>query len=261
MAKNDVLIHSQTSSLRALENQVGQITNALNSRTQGTFPSDTENARPHGKEHYKAITLRSGTQLDRADKNVVVEVANSIPDNRKTSAQPKTSSKNEKVGDKNAEANSDSSNAHNAQAKYALPLDVHPPPPFPLVEALERMPNYVMFMKYLLLKKKRLGEFEALTVGCTFMLTNKLPPKLKDPGSFTILYSIGNQYVWNALFDLGASINLMPLFVFKKLGIGEARSTIVTLQLAYQSYAHPEGKIEDVLLKVDKFIFHVDFFV
>ncbi|XP_024024961.1 uncharacterized protein LOC112092618 [Morus notabilis] len=49
--------------------------------------------------------------------------------------------------------------------------------------------------------------------------------------------------------------------IFRKLGIGEARPTTVTLQLADRSYAHPEGKIEDVLVRVDKFIFLVDFIV
>ncbi|KAL5548484.1 hypothetical protein UlMin_003715 [Ulmus minor] len=133
----------------------------------------------------------------------------------------------------------------------------------PLVEALEQMPNYVKFMKDMLTKKRQFGEFEtvALTRECSAVLQNKLPPKLKDPGSFAIPCSIGNQYFGKALCDLGASINLMPMSIFKKLGIGEARPTTVSLQLADRSIAHPEGKIEDVLVKVDKFIFPVDFIV
>ncbi|KAL5563874.1 hypothetical protein UlMin_033621 [Ulmus minor] len=125
------------------------------------------------------------------------------------------------------------------------------------------MPNYAKFMKDMLTKKRRFGEFEtvALTRECSAVLQNKLPPKLKDPGSFTIPCSIGNQYFGKALCDLGASINLMPMSIFKKLGIGEARPTTVSLQLADRSIAHPEGKIEDVLVKVDKFIFPVDFIV
>ena len=133
----------------------------------------------------------------------------------------------------------------------------------PPIEALGQMPSYVKFMKDILSKKCKLGEFE--TVGQTkahsAILKNKLPPKLKDPGSFTIPCSIGNQYFGKALCDLGASINLMPMFIFKKLGIGEARPTTVTLQLADRSFAHPEGKIEDVLVKVDKFIFPTYFIV
>ncbi|XP_038895956.1 uncharacterized protein LOC120084129 [Benincasa hispida] len=64
-----------------------------------------------------------------------------------------------------------------------------------------------------------------------------------------------------ALFDLGASINLMPLSIFKKLGIGEAQPTSVMLQLADRSIMYHEGKVEDVLLKVDKFIFLTDFII
>ncbi|KAH9801411.1 hypothetical protein KPL71_001016 [Citrus sinensis] len=93
------------------------------------------------------------------------------------------------------------------------------------------------------------------------MLQSKIPQKLKDLESFTISYSIRTKYNGKTLCDLGASINLMPLSVFKQLGVGEVRPTTVTLQLADRSHAYPEGKIEDVLVKVDKFIFLVDFIV
>ena len=63
-----------------------------------------------------------------------------------------------------------------------------------------------------------------------------------------------------ALCDLGASINLMPLSIFKRLGLGEARPTTVTLQLADRSLKHPRGIIEDVLVKVDKFIQQISSF-
>ena len=60
---------------------------------------------------------------------------------------------------------------------------------------------------------------------------------------------------------MGASINLMPKLVFQKLGIRKARPTIVMLQLVDRSYVRPEGKIEDILVKVDKFIFPADFLI
>ena len=99
------------------------------------------------------------------------------------------------------------------------------------------MPNYVKFTKDILKNKRRLGEFEtvALTKECSLLLQTKIPPKLKDPGSFAIPCSIGNTYYGRAMCDLGASINLMPMSVFKQLGIGEARPTTVTLQLANHS--------------------------
>ncbi|XP_062118604.1 uncharacterized protein LOC133832251 [Humulus lupulus] len=125
------------------------------------------------------------------------------------------------------------------------------------------MPNYVKFLKDILTKKKIHGEFEtvALTEVCSAILKNKIPPKLKDPGSFIIPCSIGGRDVGRALCDLGSSINLMPMSIFKKLGIGEARPTIVTLQLAERYTAHSEGKTEDVLIQVDKFIFLADFII
>ena len=64
------------------------------------------------------------------------------------------------------------------------------------------------------------------------ILQNKLPHKLKDLGSFTISCTIGNSYFNKALCDLSATINLMPLFVFRTLGLGEPKSTSVSLQLA-----------------------------
>ncbi|XP_024961142.1 uncharacterized protein LOC112501682 [Cynara cardunculus var. scolymus] len=108
-----------------------------------------------------------------------------------------------------------------------------------------------------------LNEFEtvAFTKECSALLTCKIPPKLKDPGSFTITCSIGGKEVGHALYDLGASINLMPLSVFNKLGIGEVRPTTVTSQLADRSIAYPKGKIEDILVQVDRFIFSANFLV
>ncbi|KAK4270868.1 hypothetical protein QN277_019636 [Acacia crassicarpa] len=125
------------------------------------------------------------------------------------------------------------------------------------------MSSYVKFMKEILSKKRRLEEFEtvALTQECSAMLTNRLPPKLKDPDSFTIPCAIGSNYSGKVLCDLGSSINLMPMSIFKQLAVGEARPTTVTLQLANCSIVLLEGKIKDVLVKVDKFIFPVDFII
>ena len=118
-------------------------------------------------------------------------------------------------------------------------------------------------MKYILSRKRRLSEFETvnLTEECSAILQRKFPQRLKDPGSFTIPYKIGNSIFKRALCDLGASINLMPLSIFRRLGLGEARPTTVTLQLAYRSLKHPRGVIEYVLVKVDKFIFLAEFIV
>ena len=101
------------------------------------------------------------------------------------------------------------------------------------------MPSYVKFMKDILSKKRKLGDYEtvALSEECSAVLQKKLPPKLRDPGSFTIPCTIGRIEEMNALCDLGASINLMPLSVFRRLQLGEAKPTTVTLQLADRSLA------------------------
>ena len=133
----------------------------------------------------------------------------------------------------------------------------------PFAEALEQMPSYVKFMKDILSRKRRLSDIETvnLTEECSAILQRKFPQKLKDPGSFIIPCKIGNSIFKRALCDLGASINLMPLSIFRRVGLGEARPTTVTLQLADRSLKHPRGVIEDVLVKVDKFIFPADVIV
>ncbi|KAM6594465.1 hypothetical protein CsatA_002168 [Cannabis sativa] len=242
MAKNDAVIQSQAASLRNLEVQLGQLANDLKNRPQGTLPSDTENPRRDGKEHCKAVTLRSGKIIES---NVAAK--GKKPLQKPPLPFPQRFKKQQDDG----------------QFRRFLDVLKQLHINIPLVEALEQMPTYVKFLKDILTKKRRLGEFEtvALTEGCSAMLKSKIPPKLKDPGSFTIPISIGGRDVGRALCDLGASINLMPMSTFRKLGIGEARPTTITLQLADRSMAHPEGKIEDVLVQVDKFIFPADFII
>ncbi|XP_062094308.1 uncharacterized protein LOC133800365 [Humulus lupulus] len=252
MAKNDAVIQSQATSLRNLETQLGQLANELRNRPQGTLPSDTENPRKDGKEHCKAVTLRSGKNVELTEDN---SIAAAIPPQNAT-GEP-TSKPPPPFPQRFQKQQQDSQFRKFLDVLKQLRINI------PLVEALEQMPNYVKFLKDILTKKRRFGEFEtvALTEGCSAILKSKIPPKLKDPGSFTIPCSIGGRDVGRALCDLGASINLMPMSIFKKLGIGEARPTTVTLQLADRSMAHPEGKIEDVLVQVDKFIFPADFII
>ena len=133
----------------------------------------------------------------------------------------------------------------------------------PFADALEHLPSYVKFMKDILSKKQKMKDYKtiALAEKCSAILQKKLPQKLKDPRSFTIPCTIGNAIFEKALCDLGASINLMPMLIFRRLGLGEAKPKIVTLQLDDRSLKHPRGIIEDVLVKVDKFIFPIDFIV
>ena len=84
---------------------------------------------------------------------------------------------------------------------------------------------------------------------------------MKDPGSLRIPCTIGGFEIQKALCDSGASINLMPLSVARILSLGEITPTTVTLQMADRTMTKPEGVIEDILVKVGKFVFPVDFII
>ncbi|XP_024021746.1 uncharacterized protein LOC112091715 [Morus notabilis] len=133
----------------------------------------------------------------------------------------------------------------------------------PFVDALEQMPNYAKFMKEVMTKKRKFEDYETvkLTEECSAIIKRQLLEKLKDPGSFRIPCIIGELHIEKALCDLGASINLMPLSILRKLNLGEITPTTISLQLAYRSLTYPKGIIEDFLVKIDKFIFLVDFVV
>ncbi|KAL0411051.1 UNVERIFIED_CONTAM: hypothetical protein Slati_3694800 [Sesamum latifolium] len=125
------------------------------------------------------------------------------------------------------------------------------------------MSSYAKFLKDVISKKRKWegGETVKLNEECSATLQNKLPPKLKDPGSFSIPCTIENTNFDKALCDLGANVNLMPYYIFEKLGMHELTPTIITLQLANRSIKYPRGIVEDVLVKVGNFIIPVDFIV
>ena len=125
------------------------------------------------------------------------------------------------------------------------------------------MPLYAKFLKEILSKKRKIAEegIVNLTATCSAIIQQKLPAKMKDPDSFTIPYSIGKYEFKKAFCDSGASINLMPLSVVQRLNLGELTPIAITLQMADRSKAQPEGILEDVLVKVGKFIFPVDFVI
>ena len=80
------------------------------------------------------------------------------------------------------------------------------------------------------------------------VLQRKLPPKCKDPGTFTIPCVIGNTKVELTMIDLGASINVMPYSLYTSLNLGPLKETRVIIQLADRTTAYPEGVVEDVLV-------------
>ncbi|KAJ9158607.1 hypothetical protein P3X46_024172, partial [Hevea brasiliensis] len=106
------------------------------------------------------------------------------------------------------------------EPKYVAPKAYMPPLPFPQ-----------RFQKAKL--DKQFGKFL------------ELPPKLKDPGSFSIPCHIGDISIDKALCDLGASVSLMPLSIYEKMKIGEMKPTTISLQLADRSIKFPIGVVEN----------------
>ncbi|XP_070042446.1 uncharacterized protein [Nicotiana tomentosiformis] len=88
-----------------------------------------------------------------------------------------------------------------------------------------------------------------------------MAPKLEDPSAFTIPCTIGSANFAKALCDLEASINLMTYSVFKTLGIGQQRPTSMRLQMVDRTMKRPLGIIDDVLVRVDKFILPANFMI
>ncbi|XP_016195522.1 uncharacterized protein LOC107636534 [Arachis ipaensis] len=133
----------------------------------------------------------------------------------------------------------------------------------PLAEALEQMPLYAKFLKELINKKRNWHEKETivLTQECSAVIQRGLPPKLKDSESFFLPCTIGNITIKRALCDLGASINLIPYSMMRKLCIEEVKPTQMSLELVDKSLVFPKGVIENLLVKVDKFIFPADFVI
>src|SRR5262249_51113307 len=130
-------------------------------------------------------------------------------------------------------------------------------------DALLYLPNHIKNLEDILRNKRKLDEVDvvALSEESSAILQHKLPLKLKDPGSFTIPCTICSLTIEDALADLGASINVMPYKKFKKLEIGELRPTKMSIHLADRTIRHPRGIIENILVRVDKFLFPVDFVV
>ena len=133
----------------------------------------------------------------------------------------------------------------------------------PLLDIIKQVPAYAKFLKDLCTIKKGLGiEKKAfLTEQVSAIIQRKNPVKYKDPGSPTISVNIGGTCIDKALLDLGASVNLLPYSVYKQLGLGELKPTNITLSLVDRSVKIPKGIVEDVLVKVDKFYYPVDFVV
>nr|GEU88835.1 reverse transcriptase domain-containing protein [Tanacetum cinerariifolium] len=223
----------------------------------GTLPSNTI---PNPKGEMKDVTTRSGFAYEGP----------SIP----------TESPLEKVDEQNTEEilDKEQSNSSGSTAQVQPPVvpilipepDVlrtktKPSIPYPssFADALLLMPKFASTINSILANKDKLFELAkvSLNENCSAMLLKKLPKKLGDSGKFLIPYDFPGIEVCHALADLGASINLMPLPIWKKLSLPELTPTRMILELADRSITHPKGVVEDVFVKVGKFRFPIDFIV
>ncbi|KAL0454963.1 UNVERIFIED_CONTAM: hypothetical protein Slati_0835500 [Sesamum latifolium] len=105
------------------------------------------------------------------------------------------------------------------------------------------------------------NEWVSMGENVSAILQRKLPPKCKDPSTFSIPCKIGLIGIKRAMCDLGASINVMPLTIFESLYVGPLKEMGVIIQLADRSVVYPEGVLEDVLVQVNELVFPADFYV
>nr|GEW54338.1 reverse transcriptase domain-containing protein [Tanacetum cinerariifolium] len=130
-------------------------------------------------------------------------------------------------------------------------------------DALLLMPKFASTIKSFLTNKDKLFELAKIPLNenCFAMFLKKLAKNLEDPGKFLIPCDFSRMDVCHALADLGATINLMHLSIWKKLSLPELTPTRITLELADRSITRPKGVAEDVFVKMGKFHFPTDFVV
>nr|GEY23210.1 reverse transcriptase domain-containing protein [Tanacetum cinerariifolium] len=125
------------------------------------------------------------------------------------------------------------------------------------------MPKFTPMFKKLLNNKDKLIELTKtpLNENCSAVVLKKLPEKLGDPGRFLIPCDFTGLDNCLALADLGASINLMPFSIWKKLRLPTLNDIKMVLELADRTISKPTGVAENVFVKVGKFYFPADFVI
>nr|GEW40217.1 reverse transcriptase domain-containing protein [Tanacetum cinerariifolium] len=218
------------------------------------------NTVPNSKGEMKAVTTRSGLAYEGPSipansplKNVVEQDTEETTEKEHSNCQGSTAQvQPPKLHEK----------AMNQMEKFfQIFHDLHFDISF--ADALLLMPKFASTIKSLLTNKDKLFELVKVSLNENFsaMLLKKLPEKLGDPCKFLIPCDFQGIDVCHALADLGASINLMPLSIWKTLSLLKLTPTRMTYELADWSITHPKGVAEDVFVKVGKFHFLTDFVV
>nr|GEU67003.1 DNA-directed DNA polymerase [Tanacetum cinerariifolium] len=229
--------------------------------TLGTLPSNTI---PNPKGEMKAVTTRSGLAYERpsiptnsSPKKVVERETEETTDKEQPNCQGSTAHIQPRLNDQKLCEKATNQIEKFFQIFHDLHFDIS------FADALLLMQKFASTNKSLLTNKNRLFKFAKvpLNENCSAMLLKKLPEKLGDPGKFLIPCDFSRMDVCHALADLGASINLMPLSIWKKLSLPELTPTWMNLELVDQSITRLKGVAEDVFIKVGKFHFPTDFVV
>ncbi|KAD3336478.1 hypothetical protein E3N88_31997 [Mikania micrantha] len=282
-ARYDELIKTQGAAILSLDRKLEELADQLKERKPCESSSNTEK---NPKGFVNAVTTRCGKFMgeeelsaepvqeeEPVDEEIEVEVSGKVHPTRLSPASTAQPVQPHVEKEKPKEVEIDLSRvpypARILQQKYEkeygkfLELFRQLKVNLPFSDVLQHMPKYAKFLKDLLMKKKNWEEISAVTLSerCFAGSPKELPQKMSDPGSFTIPCDLGGSSVSYALADLGASINLMPYSIFAKLNLGEPMPTRMTIQLADRSVKYPRGIVQNVLVKIDKFLFPVDFVI
>ncbi|XP_050897314.1 uncharacterized protein LOC127104155 [Lathyrus oleraceus] len=140
----------------------------------------------------------------------------------------------------------------------------------PFLDVIKKIPKYAKFLKDLCIHKMRLKGNERVNMGINVYafihpnisaITQDMPQKCKDPETFVIPCTIGDNKFENCMVDLEASINVMPTPVYNNLDLDPLQNTCLTIQLANKSNARPAGVAEDVLVQINDLIFPANFYI
>ncbi|OMO64624.1 reverse transcriptase [Corchorus capsularis] len=261
--------------MEIIKKKIGQLASdvsELKAQGQNKIPSQPKLP---PKENVNAITLRSGKELEEPyptkptmdegtsneedELHVLVKEIKIEDDETKAKetsvVKPKLDSKKEPFPTKSRKSMKEDEDQDILDIFRKVEVNI------PLLDAIQQVPRYAKLLKQLCTNKKRLQG--KLNVGATVsaVLQRHLPPKCKDPDMFSITCSIGNTIIDNAIFNLGASLSVMPYSFYQTLKIGPLKYTDVDLQLADGSLVHPKGVLENILIKVQRLIFPIDIFV
>ncbi|XP_076906108.1 uncharacterized protein LOC143562078 [Bidens hawaiensis] len=262
-----MLIKNQQSSILDIQRTVGDIARRLEERPQGQFSGSTQT---NPAAQLKVVKETGGVEEEEAvDEEIEMEAPGKS--HSKTPIIEPQVEKNSVVFRPPPDINIAhvpyparlKNQKYTREYRHFLDMFRQLKINLPFVEALQHMPKYAKFLKDLLKRKDRLGEVSSIPLSgdCSAVVLNRVPEKLSDPGVFTIPCTFGSDMMSQALADLGVSINLMPYSLFEKLELGELKPTRMSLSLADRSVKYPRGIIENLLVKVDKFVFPVDFVV